>query len=122
MTRPSQRTVLLGSVLVAGAVELSPWRPAVLVTVAGLWLLLGAPAWLCRRIATRIVSTREAQWLLGLGFAVLAAMVAALAVNTVLPWFGVSRPLTTVSLAVAQTLTAAALAFLDRRLTGASPP
>ncbi|MFB9932101.1 DUF2206 domain-containing protein [Amycolatopsis halotolerans] len=122
MTRPSQRTVVLGSVLVACAVELSPWRPAVLVTVAGLWLLIGAPAWLCRRIATRIVSAREAQWLLGLGFAVLAAMVAALAVNTVLPWFGVSRPLTTASLAVAQTLTAAGLAFLDRRLTGASPP
>ncbi|MGW7531882.1 hypothetical protein [Amycolatopsis sp. NPDC054798] len=122
MRRFSQRAVVLGSVAVAGAVELMPWRPAVLVTVAGLWLVLGAPAWLCRRISTRIVSTREAQWLLGLGFAVLAAMVAALAVNTVLPWFGVSRPLTAVSLAVAQALTSAALAFLDRRLTGASPP
>ncbi|WP_406632935.1 hypothetical protein [Amycolatopsis sp. WGS_07] len=122
MTRPSQRAAVLGSALVAGAVELSPWRPAVLVTIAGLWLVFGAPAWLCRRIAARIVSTREAQWLLGLGFAVLAAMVSALVVNTVLPWFGVSRPLTTVSLAVAQTLAAAGLAFLDRLLTGPSPP
>ncbi|UKD57195.1 DUF2206 domain-containing protein [Amycolatopsis sp. FU40] len=122
MTRPGQRTVVLGSVLAAAVVELMPGRPAVLVALAGLWLVLGAPAWLCRRIATRIVSTREAQWLLGLGFAVLAAMAAALIVNTVLPWFGVSRPLTTGSLAVAQTLTAGALAFLDRRLTGASPP
>lgn len=122
MTRPSQRAVVLGSVLAACVVELMPWRPAVLVTVAGLWLVFGAPAWLCRRIATRIVSTREAQWLLGLGFAVVAAMVAALAVNTVLPWFGVSRPLTAGSLAIAQTLTAAALAFGDRRLTGESPP
>ncbi|ATY12112.1 hypothetical protein CU254_17795 [Amycolatopsis sp. AA4] len=122
MTRPSQRAVVLGSVLAAGVVELLPWRPAVLVTVTGLWLVFGAPAWLCRRIAARIVSTREAQWLLGLGFAVLTAMVAALAVNTVLPWFGVSRPLTTASLAGAQTLAAVALAVLDRRLTGSSPP
>ncbi|WP_409464756.1 hypothetical protein [Amycolatopsis sp. GA6-003] len=122
MMLPSQRTVVLGTVLAAGLVELLPWRPAVLVTVAGLWLVLGAPAWLCRRISTRVASTREAQWLLGLGFAVLAAMVAALAVNTVLPWFGVSRPLTAASLAVAQTLTAAALAVVDRRLTGTSPP
>ncbi|MGW4393923.1 hypothetical protein ACWEHA_01440 [Amycolatopsis nivea] len=122
MTRPSQRTVVLGSVLAAAVVELTPWRPAVLVTLAGLWLVLGAPAWLGRRIATRVVTTREAQWLLGLGFAVLTAMLVALAVNTVLPWFGVSRPLTAASLAVAQALAAVALAFLDRRLTGASPP
>ncbi|MEV5721687.1 DUF2206 domain-containing protein [Amycolatopsis mediterranei] len=117
----SQRAAVLLSVLVACAVELSPWRPAVLVTVAGLWLVFGAPACICGRISARVVSTREGRWLLGLGFAVVTAIVTTLLVNTVLPWFGVSRPLTTVSLAVSQTLAAILLTAVERRLNGRSP-
>lgn len=120
-TTLSQRAALLISVLIACAMELSPWRPTWLATVAGLWLVFGAPGWICRRIATRVVSTREGQWLLGLGFAVMAAIVTALLINTVLPLLGISKPLTTASLAIGQTLAAVLLATVDRRLTGGSP-
>ncbi|MEW2400071.1 DUF2206 domain-containing protein [Streptomyces sp. NPDC046862] len=96
--------VLVG-VAVACVVEMLPGVPGALLTVAGLWLLFGAPVALWRGVASRVVSTRDGSLLLAVGMAVITDIVVALAVNTVLPLFGVDRPLTQVSLAGATALT-----------------
>lgn len=96
--------VLVG-VAVACVVEMVPGVPGALLTVAGLWLLFGAPLALWRGVASRVVSTRDGSLLLAAGMAVITDIVVALAVNTVLPFFGVDRPLTRVSLAGAMALT-----------------
>lgn len=96
--------VLVG-IAVACVVEMLPGVPGALLTVAGLWLLFGAPVALWRGVASRVVSTRDGSLLLAVGMAVITDIVVALAVNTVLPLFAVDRPLTQVSLAGATALT-----------------
>ncbi|MPY58700.1 DUF2206 domain-containing protein [Streptomyces spongiae] len=99
------RLGVLVSVAVACVVEMLPGVPGALLTVAGLWLLFGAPIALWRGVASRVVSTRDGSLLLAAGMAIITDIVVALAVNTVLPLFGVDRPLTQVSLAGATALT-----------------
>ncbi|MFD8072794.1 hypothetical protein ACFV3E_09085 [Streptomyces sp. NPDC059718] len=96
--------VLLGIAL-ACVVEMLPGVPGVLLTVAGLWLLFGAPVAVWRGVASRVVSTRDGSLLLAVGMTIITDLVIALAVNTVLPLAGVERPLTRVSLAGAMALT-----------------
>jgi uncharacterized membrane protein len=99
------RLGVLVSVAVACVLEMLPGVPGAVLTVAGLWLLFGAPVALWRGVASRVVSTRDGSLLLAVGMAVITDIVVALAVNTVLPLFGVDRPLTQVSLAGATALT-----------------
>ncbi|WP_441245659.1 DUF2206 domain-containing protein [Kitasatospora sp. McL0602] len=90
--------VLLGTAL-ADVVVLLPGTPALPLTLAGLWLLFGAPVAVWRGVASRAVSTREAALMLAVGLAVVTDLVVALAVNTVLPLFGQHHPLSTTNLA-----------------------
>ncbi|MEU0181701.1 DUF2206 domain-containing protein [Streptomyces sp. NPDC006207] len=99
------RLGVLLAIAVACVVEMLPGVPGVLLTVAGLWLLFGAPVAVWRGVASRVVSTRDGSFLLAVGMAVVTDLVIALAVNTVLPLAGVERPLTRVSLAGATALT-----------------
>ncbi|MGW5304287.1 hypothetical protein ACWERF_10160 [Streptomyces griseoluteus] len=117
-TRPSRgirrplfhrRFAVLLSLAPATVVELVPHSPAVLHTLAGLWLLFGAPVLLWRDVAARIVTTGTAALLTAVGFTVMTDMAVALAVNTALPPLGVERPLTRLVLTIA---TAAALIVL----------
>ncbi|MEU6403056.1 DUF2206 domain-containing protein [Streptomyces sp. NPDC046985] len=107
--RRNRRFVLLLSLAPASVVELLPQPPAVLHTLAGLWLLFGAPIVLWRGVAQRVVTTATAALLLSVGFTVITDIVVALTVNTALPPFGVARPLTRLALTIG---TAAALVVL----------
>ncbi|GAB2862211.1 hypothetical protein GCM10027074_31900 [Streptomyces deserti] len=97
----SRRFAVLLSLAPASVVELLPQSPAALHTLAGLWLLFGAPVVLWRGVTTRIVTTGTAALLLAVGFTVMTDIVVALTVNTVLPPLGVERPLTRLILTVA---------------------
>ncbi|MDT7679528.1 MAG: hypothetical protein QOD82_7430 [Pseudonocardiales bacterium] len=99
------RLAVLVSVAVACVVEMLPSVPGVPLTVAGLWLLFGAPTALWRGVASRVVSTRDGSLMLAIGMAIITDLVVALSVNTVLPLFGLEHPLTQVSLAGATALT-----------------
>ncbi|MFF4343619.1 hypothetical protein ACFY00_27255 [Kitasatospora sp. NPDC001540] len=68
--------------------------PGPLRTLAGLWLLLGAPVLIWRGTAARVVSTRDGALLLAVGFTLLTDLLTALAVNTLLPLLGEPHPLT----------------------------
>ena len=92
--------VLLGTAL-AAVLETAPGVPALLLTLAGLWLLLAAPTAVWRGTAARVVSGRDAGLMLALGFAVITDILVALTVNTVLPPLGDAHPLSRVALASA---------------------
>ncbi|MHA5050097.1 hypothetical protein [Streptomyces sp. SD15] len=95
------RLAILLSLAPASIVQLLPDPPALPQTVAGLWLLFGAPVLLWRGIAQRVVTTGTATFLLSAGFTVITDIVVALTVNTVLPPAGVERPLTRLVLTIA---------------------
>ncbi|MEV8595688.1 DUF2206 domain-containing protein [Streptomyces sp. NPDC052012] len=101
----SRRFAVLLSLAPASIVQLLPDPPAVPQTLAGLWLLFGAPILLWRGIAWRIVTTGTAAWLLSVGFTVVTDIVVALTVNTALPLAGVERPLTRLILTIAMAVT-----------------
>ncbi|GAA4852828.1 DUF2206 domain-containing protein [Kitasatospora terrestris] len=92
--------VMVG-VSLACVLEAVPGMPAVPRTLAGLWLLLGAPVALWRGTASRVVSTRDASLMLAVGFAVVTDILVALGLNTVLPLFGDDRPLGRLDLSAA---------------------
>ncbi|MHB9861079.1 hypothetical protein [Streptomyces sp. YIM S03343] len=102
--RLAARRALLGGTALAALVELLPGAPTALLTLAGLWLLLGAPTVLWYGIAHRVVSTRDAQVLLAVGFSIITDIVVALVVNTALPFLGIGQPLARAPLAVASAL------------------
>ncbi|MCT9082294.1 DUF2206 domain-containing protein [Streptomyces fulvoviolaceus] len=97
----SRRFAILLSLAPASVIELLPQSPGALQTLAGLWLLFGAPVLLWRGITARIVTTGTAALLLSVGFTVMTDIVVALTVNTALPPLGVERPLTRLILTVA---------------------
>jgi hypothetical protein len=116
------RDGILISVALACLVEMLPGVPAVPLTLAGLWLLLGAPIAVWRGVASRVVSTRDGNLMLAVGLAVITDIVVALAVNTVLPWFGAAHPLTRVSLAGATAMIVIAIgAFVPEEERKKSP-
>lgn len=117
---PTRRGVSGLLTAMAAVAEFVPGRPAVVVTLAGLWLVAGVPTLTGRRLAGRFVTGRDTAWLLGTGLALVHALVVALVVNTALPWFGLPHPLTTPVLTIAYTLASAVLLLLDRRATGPS--
>jgi uncharacterized membrane protein len=117
-----RRTLVVGCAVLACVLEVLPWHEPVTVTLAGLWLLFGAPAVLWRRITAPAMSTRESGWLVAVGLAVITAIVTALLVNTILPLLGVGSPLTTPILAIATTVVVGVLAAVDHRRGGASEP
>jgi uncharacterized membrane protein len=106
--------VLIASLVCAVAV-LAPGAPALPRLVAGLYLLFGAPLQLWRPLAGRIVPTGSGRTLVSAGLVVLGDMLLALAVNTVLPWIGVDRPLTTVNLTAVTVLGIGVLWWFRRR-------
>lgn len=113
----ARRWVLVASTL-AGMVELlGPSSQPLVVDVAGLWLILGAPLAVWYGCASRVVSTREAAALVALGFGLIADMLAILALNAVLPMLGDPRPLAripmTATLAVAAIVLGALLPEAD---------
>ncbi|MDH6578060.1 DUF2206 domain-containing protein [Kitasatospora sp. MAP5-34] len=95
--------VLLGTAL-AEVVVLLPGMPGLPLTLAGLWLLFGAPVAVWRGTASRAVSGRDAGLMLAIGLAVITDMVVALGVNTLLPLFGAAHPLTRTNLAGAMAM------------------
>lgn len=101
--------VLLGVVL-ATVLQLVPHMPDAPRTLAGLWLLFGAPIVLWWPVARRVVTSATAMLLLSVGFTVITDMAVALTVNTGLPPLGVDRPLTRPILTIA---TAVALVVLN---------
>ncbi|MET7694869.1 DUF2206 domain-containing protein [Streptomyces sp. NPDC005483] len=108
----SRRLAFLLSLAPASVVELLPHSPGALHTLAGLWLLFGAPLLLWRRVATRIVTSGTAALLLSVGFTVMTDIVVALTVNTALPPLGVGRPLTQLILTLATACAVIALGVL----------
>ncbi|MGI5376052.1 hypothetical protein ACQEV2_17720 [Streptomyces sp. CA-251387] len=102
--RAAGRRAVLGGTALAALVELLPGAPIGLLTLAGLWLLLGAPTVLWYGIASRVVSTRDGRVLLAVGLSIITAIVVALVVNTVLPPVGIGQPLARAPLAVASAL------------------
>ncbi|MEU4653075.1 DUF2206 domain-containing protein [Streptomyces sp. NPDC023723] len=106
--------VLIAS-LVCAATVLVPGMPALPRLAAGLYLLFGAPLQLWRPLAGRIVPTGSGGTLVSAGLVVLGDMLLALVVNTVLPWVGVDRPLTTVNLTAVTVLGIGALWWFRRR-------
>ncbi|MFG3120876.1 DUF2206 domain-containing protein [Streptomyces sp. NPDC048201] len=104
-----RRFAVLLSLAPASVIELVPHSPSTLHTLAGLWLLFGAPVVLWRDVTARIVTTGTAVLLTAVGLTVMTDMAVALAVNTALPPLGVERPLTRLVLTIA---TAAALVVL----------
>ena len=99
------RLGVLWSIALACVLEMIPGLPGLPLTLSGLWLLLGAPVLLWRGVASRVVSGRDSSLMLAVGLAVLTDIVVALGVNTVLPLFGMDRPLTRVSIAGASAMT-----------------
>lgn len=95
------RAVLLYATVTAGTVGLffdSGW-PTPLVTLAGLWLVFGAPAvfWLglCRRLVTGL----DSALLLTVGFALLTDFIVMLGVNYIPQAWGDEHPLTQIPIA-----------------------
>ena len=85
------RTVLAGTALSCLALVL-PGQPPALTAIAGLWLLLVAPAVLWFGFATRVVCTLDGAALLAVGLTVFSDILVGLLVNTILPVFGQPRP------------------------------
>ncbi|MEU9702560.1 hypothetical protein AB0E14_16875, partial [Streptomyces sp. NPDC047981] len=108
--RVAARRVVLAASALAVVVELLPAVLAPLPTLAGVWLLLGAPTVVWYGPASRIVSTRDGRVLLAGGLALLTSLVVALAVNSALPLVGVDGPLGRPALAIASALAVAAVA------------
>lgn len=75
------------------------YLPGPLATLAGLWLILGAPTVLWTGMARRAVSRLDAAVLVAFGFAVVTDFAVLLLVNFGGPLFGYSRPLSEVPLA-----------------------
>jgi uncharacterized membrane protein len=121
-TASSWHTLLLIATVLCCAIELSPWRPAALATVAGAWLMLVGPTLVVRRLLRPVLPGRATAWLVAGGFAITMAMVTALLVNTLLPFAGVVRPLNTPALAIADALAIAALIGVDRWRNGVAEP
>ena len=95
------RTALLASVVLAGVVAcFGPYYlPGPVATLAGLWLILGAPTALWTGMARRVVSRLDAAVLVAFGFAVVTDFVVLLLVNFGGPLAGYRRPLSEVPLA-----------------------
>ncbi|AZQ39039.1 DUF2206 domain-containing protein [Streptomyces cyaneochromogenes] len=110
--RAAARRTVLGGTALAALVEFVPGAPTSLLTLAGLWLLLGAPIVLWYSVASRVVSTRDGGVLLAVGLTVIGDIVVALAVNTVLPLVGVARPLDRASLTIASALSVLVIAVV----------
>ncbi|MEZ0092695.1 DUF2206 domain-containing protein [Streptacidiphilus sp. EB129] len=106
------RSGLLCGITLTSLLELAPGVPAVPFTMAGLWLLFGAPTLLWRGVASRAVSRRDSSLLLALGLAVITDLLVALLLNTVLPLVGMVHPLTRVPLAGASGMALIALGAL----------
>lgn len=102
--RARGRRAVLGSVALAAVVELLPGVPAALLTLAGLWLLVGAPTVSWNGVTSRVVSTRDGSVLLAVGLSIVGDIVVALVVNTALPFLGVAHPLTRAPLTLASAL------------------
>lgn len=75
------------------------YLPGPLATVAGLWLVLGAPTALWTGLARRVVSRLDAAVLVAFGFAVVTDFAVLLIVNFGAPLVGYRRPLAEVPLA-----------------------
>jgi uncharacterized membrane protein len=75
------------------------YLPGPLATLAGLWLILGAPTVLWVGLARRVVSRLDAALLVAFGFAVVTDFVVLLLVNFGGPLVGYHRPLAEVPLA-----------------------
>ena len=75
------------------------YLPGPLATLAGLWLILGAPTALWLGLAQRVVSRLDSALLVAFGFAVVTDFAVLLLVNFGAPLVGYYRPLATVPLA-----------------------
>ena len=75
------------------------YLPGPLATLAGLWLILGAPTVFWVALARRVVSRLDSALLLAFGFAVVTDFAVLLLVNFGAPLVGYSRPLAEVPLA-----------------------
>ncbi|MFD0632262.1 hypothetical protein ACFQ9X_12270 [Catenulispora yoronensis] len=75
------------------------YLPGPLATLAGLWLILGAPTTLWLGLARRVVSRLDAALLVAFGFALVTDFAVVLLVNFGAPLVGYRRPLATVPLA-----------------------
>ncbi|WP_194911049.1 hypothetical protein [Catenulispora rubra] len=75
------------------------YLPSLLATLAGLWLILGAPTALWLGMAQRVVSRLDSALLVAFGFAVVTDFIVLLFVNFGAPLVGYYRPLATVPLA-----------------------
>ena len=96
---------VLAAVLVA-----LPGIPGPAVAVAGLWLVLGAPASLWYPITAAMVTTRDGRALVSAGLTVLTQIVLALAINTLLPAVGLAHPLAVFPLTVGELVVVTVLA------------
>ncbi len=105
------RSGVILSVALACVVEMPAGTPGTVRTLAGLWLLLGAPVALWRGLASRVVSTRDSSLMLAVGLAVMTDIVVALGVNTVLPLFGMAHPLVRAPLAGASAMTLVVIGY-----------
>ncbi|GAA0540344.1 hypothetical protein GCM10010172_22000 [Paractinoplanes ferrugineus] len=110
LSRLTDRPALLGGTAFAALLVSLPWTPALVVLVAGLWLVLGAPATLWYSISARGVSTRDGRVLVSIGLTVLTAILLALLVNTALPAIGAPHPLTRLPLGAGMLLVVTGLA------------
>ncbi|MDT9692814.1 DUF2206 domain-containing protein [Streptomyces sp. P9(2023)] len=108
--RVAARRGVLAATALAVLIELLPGAITPLPTLAGVWLLLGAPIAVWYGPASRIVSTRDGRVLLAAGLSVLSSLVVALTVNSVLPLVGVEGPLTRTALAIGSALAVTAAA------------
>jgi hypothetical protein len=107
------RRLVLLSVALCCVLELLPGVPGPFTSVAGLWLLFGAPTAVWYGTAAKVVSGRDSALLLALGLAVITDMVVGLGINTLLPLFGNLHPLSRTALAGGSSLVLVALgAFL----------
>ncbi|HET9172606.1 MAG TPA: DUF2206 domain-containing protein [Actinospica sp.] len=105
MTNPLRklggRTVGLYATVIAGAVDLfadGSW-PGALVTVCGLWLVLGAPFTFWLGLCRRLVTGLDAALLLCVGLALTTDFVILLGINFLPPLVGDEHPLTQVPIA-----------------------
>ncbi len=114
---------LRGNVLLASAlafvVEIGFVRQPAVVTLSGLWLLLGAPIVVWQSLLGRAIPSRSSRSLVAVGFAIATLLGTALAVNTLLPIFGIASPLTRGWLASASFTAVLVLLVVHRKVIGA---
>ncbi|MEY9930862.1 putative membrane protein [Catenulispora sp. GP43] len=110
------RTAILASVVLAGLTACfgAYYLPGPLATLAGLWLILGAPTVLWTGMARQVVSRLDAAVLVAFGFAVVTDFAVLLLVNFGGPLAGYHRPLSEVPLA-------AGFALVDLLIGALSP-